>query len=158
MIKGYLKVTILKELSSKECSGYGLIKKIGETLEKKPSAGSVYPLLGELHSKGLVSIKQEGRKKNYHITSKGRKAISRLLKEKEALMLKHLEIIKILENVTGEKPCSDIELHKSMDLLVRNIDIWSELKSTLLNIAMDSKKEIKIRRALKNVIKELKRI
>ncbi|HGY12266.1 MAG TPA: PadR family transcriptional regulator, partial [Desulfobacterales bacterium] len=45
MIKGFFKIIILKKLNERDRSGYDLIKEIESLFEKKPSAGSIYPML-----------------------------------------------------------------------------------------------------------------
>lgn len=77
IFKGNLCYMILRVLRKKPLHGYAIIKRIelitGDLW--KPTTGSVYPLLAQMHSDGLVSIKEtesRGRKKKvYCITKKG---------------------------------------------------------------------------------------
>jgi DNA-binding PadR family transcriptional regulator len=77
IFKGNLCYMILRALQKKPLHGYAIIKRIelitGDIW--KPTTGSVYPLLAQMHSEGLVSIKEtehKGRKRKvYAITKKG---------------------------------------------------------------------------------------
>jgi len=77
IFKGNLCYMILRALQKKPLHGYAIIKRIelitGDIW--KPTTGSVYPLLAQMHSDGLVSVKeteQKGRKRKFYaITKKG---------------------------------------------------------------------------------------
>ena len=71
-IKGHLRLLVLRLLEEKEMSGYDLMKAIGKKLGRKPSAGSMYPLLEELKASGLLIAKEAGKSKNYFLTKEGR--------------------------------------------------------------------------------------
>jgi len=72
MFRGHLKIIILKALAESRSSGYGLMKRLQEQVGCKPSPGSLYPLLDELASRGLVSSQARGKSKVYAITAKGK--------------------------------------------------------------------------------------
>jgi DNA-binding PadR family transcriptional regulator len=63
---------LLKALAKKEMSGYALMAALKEMSGKRPSPGSVYPLLESLKSEGLVSCRIDGRRKIYSMTAKGK--------------------------------------------------------------------------------------
>ena len=63
---------MLKILSEGEVTGYDIIKKVGELTGKKPSTGSVYPLLKSMENKGWINGKRVGNKTVYKITTSGR--------------------------------------------------------------------------------------
>jgi len=71
MAKGLLNLWMLKIISEGEVSGYDIIKKVGELTGKKPSTGSVYPLLKSMENKGWINGKSIGNKKLYKITKAG---------------------------------------------------------------------------------------
>jgi len=72
MAKGLLNLWMLKILSEGEVTGYDIIKKVGELTGKKPSTGSVYPLLKSMENKGWINGKRVGNKTVYKITTSGR--------------------------------------------------------------------------------------
>ena len=86
MVNNHLKIIVLKILGEKSSSGYDLMKKIRELTGWKPSFGSLYPLLKELHEKGMVTIKQSERKKVYSLTIKGKKTLEQFMKSKDELV------------------------------------------------------------------------
>jgi len=53
-------------------TGYQLCSEMERDTGKRPSYGSVYPLLERMTSAGEVTIKQDGRRKVYTLTAKGR--------------------------------------------------------------------------------------
>ena len=75
-IKGHLRLLVLHLLEEKEMSGYDLMKTIGKKLGRKPSAGSMYPLLEELKSSGVLIAKEAGKSKKYSLTKEGHSELS----------------------------------------------------------------------------------
>ena len=67
-----LKLIILWELSENSLSGYDIIKKMKGKGMKAPSPGSLYPILHDLHNEKLLSVNEEGKKKIYSLTKKGK--------------------------------------------------------------------------------------
>lgn len=84
-MRGYLKWMVLRILSSREMSGYDLMKELGIGLGSKPSPGSMYPLLDGMIKDGLATVKVEGRRKVYKITSKGKSEFKDMVKQKEQI-------------------------------------------------------------------------
>ena len=66
MIRGHLKIFVLKLLNEESKSGYKLMDEIEEILGKRPSSGSMYPLLENLTSENFVVSKKEGKTKSYN--------------------------------------------------------------------------------------------
>jgi DNA-binding PadR family transcriptional regulator len=62
--------------------GYEIIKELERKVDKKPSAGQIYPLLKKMEKGGLISHKSmkigDKEKKVYRLTKEGRKVLSRL--------------------------------------------------------------------------------
>jgi formylmethanofuran dehydrogenase subunit E len=75
MAKGLLNLWMLKIISEGEVSGYDIIKKVGELTGKKPSTGSVYPLLKSMENKGWIKGKSIGNKTLYKITKTGKEVV-----------------------------------------------------------------------------------
>ena len=75
MLPGLLKMWMLKITSEKEVSGYEIIKKVNELTGKKPSTGSVYPLLKTMQNEGWIIGKKLPGKTLYQITDAGKKVL-----------------------------------------------------------------------------------
>jgi len=75
MLPGLLKMWMLKITSEKEVSGYEIIKKVNELTGKKPSTGSVYPLLKTMQTEGWIIGKKLPSKTLYQITDAGKKVL-----------------------------------------------------------------------------------
>ncbi len=83
-MRGYLKFFVLKQLLKKPSTGYSIAKELQTNYGLKPSPGSLYPLLAQLKSQGLISIKEKTKsKKVYAITSKGKAVLAKIEKERE---------------------------------------------------------------------------
>ncbi len=166
MIRGYLKITVLKELDLADLSGYELMARIGNIAGKKPSAGSTYPLLNELLEGGFIRCREDGRKKVYSLTAKGKKAIVVFSNERQECTLKHMEIIRSIGEITGKE--SIRPALKMMDFLkadelsiIRFIDIMSGLRSKVLELVSAEdypKNEAKIKKIISSASKELDKI
>jgi DNA-binding PadR family transcriptional regulator len=101
-LKGMLKLLILKELESGEATGYELIDRIGRITSKKPSPGSVYPLLGELHDKGFLEVSIQGNRKIYSLSRKGERALEELKERERRLILDKMRFLMETGILSGE--------------------------------------------------------
>jgi DNA-binding PadR family transcriptional regulator len=72
---GLLKLFILKMLAREDMHGYAMMARIEELSGWKPSPGSMYPSLANLHRARLISFKVLKMKKVFSITKKGREYI-----------------------------------------------------------------------------------
>jgi len=79
-LKGFLSFQILHELKRKRLCGDDLAEIIGRKKSSKLTPGTIYPALKNLRHSKLVSFKQEGRKKLYTLTPKGKKEYLRTKK------------------------------------------------------------------------------
>ncbi|MCW7076246.1 MAG: PadR family transcriptional regulator [Candidatus Syntropharchaeales archaeon] len=82
MPSGFFKFHTLRLLNEKPMYGYEIIKEIERKTEKKPSQGSIYPILHELEKNGFVEatwqVEEKGpSRKYYNITDKGREEFER---------------------------------------------------------------------------------
>lgn len=167
MIKSHLKIIVLKILNEKSLSGYDLVKEIHTSTQHwKPSFGSIYPLLKDLHTKKLVTINVIGRKKVYSITSAGKKKLKEILKTKNKIYDLTIEGLKGLEAICSKE---EIEfIHKLHSNLKCNFMPFKEVTSEMQEIAkimismsdseVLSRNENKIRKILKEAISKLKKI
>jgi len=98
MLKNHLKIIVMNKLKDKSMSGYDLIKDIhNSTGSWKPSFGSMYPLLKELHEKKLVNVKNMDRKKIYSLTAKGNKVLAEALGASKNIMDVMIREFKVME-------------------------------------------------------------
>jgi DNA-binding PadR family transcriptional regulator len=88
--KGILTIYLLLSLKRKPKSGYDLLSEIKEKTQGAwvPSKGTIYPLLKQLQTGGLIKVKtKEKRSKNiFEITPKGKKMIFNTKKQGENMM------------------------------------------------------------------------
>lgn len=73
MQRGYLKLATLFVLTRGPLHGYQIIKEVSEATSNliKPTPGTLYPMLKQLHRMKLISMHIEGRRKIYSLTDKG---------------------------------------------------------------------------------------
>jgi DNA-binding PadR family transcriptional regulator len=165
-IKGYFKIIALEKLNEREQTGYDLIQSIEDALDRKPSPGSIYPLLNNFLKNGYVTVRQEGRKKIYSITIEGKKALKNMFQEKEQLMIKSAEILKIFGSLSGQKEIKSInklinQMKSKSELLLKNIDLWVDIKDAMVKLAVKpnyGQKQKRVRKILQETIKKLKKL
>jgi DNA-binding PadR family transcriptional regulator len=168
MIKGYLKIVFLRELKNKKSSGYDLMKSAEYILGKKPSAGSVYPLLKQLLDDGFIGVKEDNKKKLYSITKKGEDLLVKLTKEKEKMLSSHEELMNLFSQIDkkSKEHKSLFTINKQLKLedkiILRNMDIFLELKkeidSIFFNKNLTLKNEEEVRKIIKQTINKLKAV
>ena len=72
--RGILKVALLKLLAEMPRHGYDLIREVRQK-GWAGGAGSVYPILAALEAAGLIAGRDEGQRRTYEITEKGRQVL-----------------------------------------------------------------------------------
>jgi len=72
--RGILKVALLKLLAEMPRHGYDLIREVRQK-GWGGGAGSVYPILAALQAAGLIEGRDEGQRRTYDITEKGRQVL-----------------------------------------------------------------------------------
>ncbi|RLE47534.1 hypothetical protein DRJ25_02145 [Candidatus Woesearchaeota archaeon] len=166
MIRGHLKIIVLKGLSEKPMTGYSLMKYVNEKIGIKPSPGSMYPLLKNFEKRGMIKSKESNGKKTFSLTKQGLKKIKELQKHKEEMHEKAVKSFKIMEAITGEKTAES----KLINLLekLKDGDPFEELnpeleKLSILMLDLLEKEQIeknkkKIKKIFKDAYSELKKI
>lgn len=83
--RGEVRYLILDALSDEARHGYDVIREIEKRSDNlyKPSPGAVYPTLQMLEEMGLISSREEGSRKLYELTDKGRQELDEHLEEVE---------------------------------------------------------------------------
>jgi formylmethanofuran dehydrogenase subunit E len=105
MATGLLKMLMLHIMTEGEVSGYDLIKKVEAVTGKKPSTGSIYPLLKKMEREGWISGRFEDGKTYYSLTEAGKGHIAQIKEAKHEFIKKIHQSI-ALANETFEN--SDI--------------------------------------------------
>ncbi len=103
MQEGHLKIGVLKILSKQEHSGYDLMKEIEQHTGRKPSPGSMYPLLKSLQQEKLISARDVGRSTTYSLTPSGKHHLKTLLSNRSAILHHMQQNLRFMEEVCGEK-------------------------------------------------------
>jgi len=144
-LKGLLKLLILKELSDRDACGYELINRIEEITSKKPSSGSIYPLLNDLKERGFLEVKNIGGKKVYSLSEKGREYLKELKeKEKELISEKIRFLIRlgILSEEDAEEMLAFIRDFKDMHRKLYRIKNWTKFEREVIRAAEKDKKAV----------------
>lgn len=96
-----LRPIILQHLACTPRSGYGLIKDIEAATGWKPSYGSIYPQLDQLRAEGLITFFEEGRKKVYSLTARGKEAVDGLNEINDELIARMRKDMNIVAHMMG---------------------------------------------------------
>ncbi|MCW4011828.1 MAG: PadR family transcriptional regulator [Candidatus Bathyarchaeota archaeon] len=94
LVKSFLDIIVLSMLKDNPIHGYAIIADIHKRFDVLLSPGTLYPLLYSLEKKGMISIEQDGRRKNYIITEKGLIQSDRVINAYSAQMK---DLIKFIE-------------------------------------------------------------
>ncbi|MGV8141793.1 MAG: PadR family transcriptional regulator [Candidatus Woesearchaeota archaeon] len=164
MLKNQLRLIVLKKLEDKNLSGYDLIKEIyRSTGSWKPSFGSMYPLLKELHANKLVTFKVLKRKKIYSITAFGKKTLKEALAASQNTIENMAKEFKMMENICSVHEKKHLEavikkIHQDKSIFKGFTDEMDRFQSTMIRILTDAKfrsKESEIKKILNNTIQKL---
>lgn len=163
MLKGFLKVIVMKELELSDHSGYSLMKRIEEIAAKKPSPGYIYPLLSELASNKYITKRPEGKRNIYSITRKGKKFLAELQEKKEAVIKSFFNTVAKLDN--GKSAKENLFLtggfKKHYAKFIMDSDIHKKLKMSMLSLyEKDNFKEkrAKFREIIQDTINKVERL
>lgn len=163
MLRGFLKIVVLKALGESPKSGYALMKFVEERVGVKPSPGSIYPLLDQLRKGGLVTAKGVGRITEYKLTADGKQRL-KLIEEKRGECLTNLiEGMKMLSALTGEDmsfPIAMVERARKGEMPFKEINPeWDSVRGTLFALMQRGtlhEKAPRIKKILAETSKELK--
>jgi len=144
-VRGILKLLILKELEKSDATGYELIKRIGIRTSKKPSPGSVYPLLRELTDSGFLTVKAEGNRKIYSLSEKGRTVLDETSQREKEAVLRKIDVLKasgILTEDEADEMIEFVRIKKEEWLRLFEIKNWSKFLNLLLKTLKKSRPEV----------------
>src|SRR3989344_4792354 len=162
MLRGFLKILVLKALGEGPKSGYALMKYVQDHVGSKPSAGSMYPLLDHLSQDNLITIKKKTNSNEYQLTEKGNSTLKDIEEKRNQCLTNFIEGMKMLNALTGENmefPISIVEGLKHGVVPFKDINPeMDELRHALFKMTKDGtikKNAPKIRRIIANAKKEL---
>ena len=164
MMAGYLRLIVMKTLSNKRLSGYGLIKQIEkDTGTWKPSFGSIYPLLEKLLKEKLVKVEVQGRKKLYCLTKTGKKQLKIIDKSKDVLVDKLIAAWNAFGKITDRREMGFmLEIFNSLkkgQLPFKDLNPeLNEFRATIFELHSSGKDRKKVKIVLRDTIKKLKSI
>ena len=160
-MQGYLKIFVLRELVKKGRTGYELMKSFENfTGTKKPSPGTIYPLLNDLMKKGMVTVSAKDNKKIYRISKKGEKILHSLMAERKKALEK---IISLFSTIFNKNEIS--RMRKSIKVIsgekehFKDFDVWNELRDSIVDFVTSreySKKRKEFRKILHSTSEKLK--
>lgn len=163
VLRGFLKIAVLKGLQDSSKSGYSLMKFLEEKVGSKPSPGSMYPLLELLKNDGLIAVKAVGRSTQYLLTSEGKNVLLNIEKKRDECVDRIIEGAKMLQTISGE----DMSFCISMMNEIRrgNLpfkEIYPEVQSireVMLGMFMDNSWKVKapkVKRLHQEFVKKLR--
>ena len=165
MLRGFLKIVVLKALAEGPKSGYSLMKHIEEKVGSKPSPGSMYPLLDSLKTEGLVEAKGVGRATEYKLTVDGRHRLHAIDEKRNECLNNFLEGMKMLSAMTGEDmtfPMAMVESMRKGVFPFKEINPeWDNVRNEVFLMMRAGKlkeKSPKVRKILAQTFKELKSV
>jgi len=74
-MRGMLSFMLLWLLCKRPMYGQELAEEIAKRRGEKPNPGTIYPALKDLHKRGLIHVRTEGRKTVYELTKEGQTGI-----------------------------------------------------------------------------------
>ncbi|HLC67067.1 MAG TPA: PadR family transcriptional regulator [Candidatus Nanoarchaeia archaeon] len=108
MVTGHLRPLVLLPLAHGERSGYQLMSHLAAELGHKPSPGSIYPLLKQLHNDGLVRIRSAGKSKYYALTEKGKWSVQSVTADHHGLLDRIRDTLHLYQAVAGKSITLDL--------------------------------------------------
>jgi DNA-binding PadR family transcriptional regulator len=165
MLRGFLKVVVLKALAESPKSGYALMKYIEEKVGSKPSPGSMYPLLDNLAKEHLIEGKGVGRTKEYKLTVDGKHTIESMVEKRNECLKSMLEGMKMMSALTGEDmsfPMAMVESIKKGEFPFKEVNPeWDNMRNQMFVMWKTGVLKIKapkVRKILSAAYKELKSV
>ena len=164
MMKGYLRLIVMKNLADRKLSGYDLTKQIEkDTGTWKPSFGSIYPLLERLFKEKLLQVDVSGRKKLYHLTREGKKYLNSIDKNKNMLVDRLIAAWNAFGKITDRKEMGFmLEILNSLkkgQLPFKDFNPeLNEFRAAMYEMHSTGKNREKVKAILRETVKKLKTI
>ncbi len=165
MLRGFLRIVVLKALGDGPKSGYSLMKFVEEKVGSKPSPGSMYPLLETLSKEGLVEVKGVGRTKEYKLTVEGRHKLENIEEKRNECLQSMLEGMKMMSALTGEDmhfPMAMVESIRKGEMPFKEVNPeWDNLRNQMFVMWKSGslkQKSAKVKKIISSAFKELKSV
>jgi formylmethanofuran dehydrogenase subunit E len=165
MLRGFLRIVVLKALGDGAKSGYSLMKFVEEKVGSKPSPGSMYPLLEALSKEGLVDVKGVGRTKEYKLTVEGRHKLENIEEKRNECLQSMVDGMKMMSALTGEDmhfPMAMVESIRKGEMPFKEVNPeWDNLRSQMFVMWKSGalkQKSSKVKKILSSAFKELKSV
>ena len=165
MLRGFLRIVVLKALADEHKSGYSLMKYVVDKMGTKPSPGSIYPLLEKLKKESLIDVKIVDKSKEYRLTQKGKQKLNEIEQKRTECLCNLIEGMKMLSAITGEDmvfPVAMVESIKRGEIPFKEINPeWDSVRSIIFEMMQQNKlnkNSKQIRNILSKTMKELKAI
>ena len=165
MIRGFLKIVVLKALGESPRSGYSLMKFVEEKTGSKPSPGSMYPLLDSMKGAGLVAVKGVGRSKEYNLTVEGKQHMRAVEEKRNEFIENFVSNMKVLSALTGEEMCMPAGMVESLRRgevpfkeLNPEMDAFNAEMHRILNKGLVKENASRIKRILASALRELRAV
>lgn len=163
MLRGFLRIVVLKALGEGAKSGYSLMKYVEEKVGSKPSPGSMYPLLDNLSKEGLIEVKGVGRTNEYRLTVEGKRRLSVIEEKRDECLSNMVDGMKMVSALTGEDmhfPMAMVESIRRGEFPFKEVNPeWDNLRNHMFLMWKSGelkKKAPKVRKILASAFKELK--
>jgi DNA-binding PadR family transcriptional regulator len=154
----------MHKLAENPRSGYALWKDIRSS-GQRVSFGSIYPILDRLRKTETVSMKQDGRRKIYTLTQKGKTEAQQLKAHREEIITEMIGKCKTMSELIGQDPEPIVALYER---LKKGEDPLAPVKTNLFRLrnriflmsqtGMLEKKEKKINAILTKTYQELEKL
>ena len=145
MRRGMIKVLALKIMHDEEVTGYDLMKKIEEITGRKPSSGTIYPMLKSMTDDGWIEGREDGNRVLYSITEVGRKKMAEFRAIRSEYSKKIMETMSIAGEAFG---CADSDKNTMEFLLPLFIDVKELIEkgvppAKIAAVVMDAREKLR---------------
>ena len=138
-----LQSIIIHKLSEQSHTGYSLCKEIEHSTGKKPSFGSIYPILERFKQQNYVTVTRKGRKKIYTLTTAGKRAAEEQKQHQTAMINSLIAQSKVFGEITGCNPEQMIAMlekfKRGEDPLLPVSQSIFKLRDTMFQLAQQKK-------------------
>lgn len=164
MATGILKMIMLHIMKDGEASGYDIIKKVESITGKKPSTGSIYPILKKMEREGWISGSLEDGKTYYSLTDIGREHVAHIKEVKHEFVKKLHQSIALASETFEDSDIQDLmkdmhDLHRGMRAPAKDqMELLAPLIHQVADLLETDTDREKIRSVILRAVDELKKL
>lgn len=104
-----MKILVLQSIEEEPKTSYAIKEHIGSIWDKKPSSGSLFPVIKKLTCAKLIKSNTIENKKIFYITKKGTEFLNKLVNEKENDLIDHILLLKSIKQLNNNREVKIIE-------------------------------------------------